>query len=63
MKNKDTFMKIIVFIIMLFVFIFWILFSFVFKKDNNNNINIFENKELNNLKEDFINITDDFFKK
>ncbi|NCC70249.1 hypothetical protein EOM09_01570 [bacterium] len=63
MKNKDTFMKIVVFVIMLFVFVFWILFSFVFKKDDNNNINIFENKELNNLKEDFINITDDFFKK
>lgn len=63
MKNKDTFMKIVVFVIMLFVFVFWILFSFVFKKDDNNNINIFENKELNNLKEDFINITDNFFKK
>ncbi len=61
-KNKDTLMKIIVTVIMLFVLTFWILFSYVFKKDSYKT-NILENKELQNLKKDFSDITENFFKK
>ena len=60
-KNKNTLMKIIVTVIMLFVFIFWILFSYILEKDENNENNIFKNKELQNLKKDFSDITDNFF--
>jgi hypothetical protein len=60
LKNKNTLMKFFVIVIMLFVFIFWILSSYVFKKDENEN-NIFKNEELQNLKKDFSDITDNFF--
>jgi len=60
LKNKNTLMKFFVIVIMLFVFIFWILSSYVFKKDENKN-NIFKNEELQNLKKDFSDITDNFF--
>jgi preprotein translocase subunit SecG len=62
LKNKNTLMKFFVIVIMLFVFIFWILYSYVFKKnESKNENNIFKNEELQNLKKDFSDITDNFF--
>jgi hypothetical protein len=60
LKNKNTLMKFFVIVIMLFVFTFWILSSYVFKKNENENT-IFKNEELQNLKKDFSDITDNFF--